>query len=226
MGKINKKIVEDEKITMEKYLQEIVDAYHNGADSNEEISLRRLADEFDITLMKARKLLITAGAYHSDLSDYINRLKEEGKSVEEIMQLTGLSRSSVHSYLPYTRAIYNSNETSAYAERCRLYRQRKNAVIELKQCISKKNQGLEDVVWKTIQLFSRYTFTTKKGVKFRYIINKGMVSVLGEDVDITRNTVNVAMNMVMEKGNLSKTEWGRLYGGAYLEVVFERIGMI
>ena len=36
-----------------------------------------------------------------------------------------------------------------------------NAVIELKQCISKKNQALEEVVWQTIQLFSRYTFTTK-----------------------------------------------------------------
>lgn len=226
MGKINKKIVEDEKITMKKYLQEIVEAYHSGADSNEEISLRRLADEFDITLMKARKLLITAGAYHSELSDYINRLKEEGKSIEEIMQLTGLSRSSVHSYLPYTRAIYNANEASAYAERCRLYRQRKNAVIELKQCILKKNQVLEDVVWQTIQLFSRYTFTTKKGVKFRYIINKGMVCVLGEDVDITRNTVNVAVNKVMEKEKLSETEWLRLYGGVYLEVIFERIGMI
>lgn len=226
MVKINKKITEDEKLAMEKYLQEIVDAYHSGAENNEEISLRRLADEFDITLMKARKLLITAGAYHSDLSDYINQLKEEGKSVEEIMQLTRLSRSSVHSYLPYTRAIYNANEASAYAERCRLYRQRKNTVIELKQCISKKNQALEEVVWQTIQLFSRYTFTTKKGVKFRYIINKGAVCVLGKDVDITRNTVNVAVNMVMEKGNLSEMEWLRLYGGAYLEVIFERIGMI
>ena len=192
MIKKNKKITEDEKIAMEKYLQEIVDAYHSGAENNEEISLRRLANEFDITLMKARKLLITAGAYHSDLSDYINQLKEEGKSVE----------------------------------RCRLYRQRKNAVIELKQCISKKNQALEEVVWQTIQLFSRYTFTTKKGVKFRYIINKGAVCVLGKDVDITRNTVNVAVNMVMEKGNLSEMEWLRLYGGAYLEVIFERIGMI
>lgn len=224
MVKINKKITEDEKLAMEKYLQEIVDAYHSGAENNEEISLRRLADEFDITLMKARKLLITAGAYHSDLSDYINQLKEEGKSVEEIMQLTRLSRSSVHSYLPYTRAIYNANEASAYAEGV-VYTDSGKAVIELKQCISKKNQALEEVVWQTIQLFSRYTFTTKKGVKFRYIINKGAVCVLGKDVDITRNTVNVAVNMVMEKGNLSEMEWLRLYGGAYLEVIFERIAL-
>ena len=43
-----------------------------------------------------------------------------------------------------TRTIYNANEASAYAERCRLYRQRKNAVVELKQCILSGNQGLED----------------------------------------------------------------------------------
>ena len=48
---------------------------------------------------------------------------------------------------------------------------------------------------------------------------------LGKDVDITRNTVNVAVNMVMEKGNLSEMEWLRLYGGAYLEVIFERIAL-
>ena len=71
---------------------------------------------------------------------------------------------------------------------------------------------MEEAVWKTIQLFSRYTFTTKKGEKFRYIINKGAVCVLGKDVDITRNTVNVAVSMVIDKGKLSETEWLRLYG--------------
>lgn len=103
-----------------------------------------------------------------------------------------------------TRTIYNANEASAYAERCRLYRQRKNAVVELKQYILSVNQGLEEAVWKTTQLFSRYTFTTKKGEKFRYTINKGAVCVLGKDVDITRNTVNVAVSMVIDKGKLSE----------------------
>lgn len=124
-----------------------------------------------------------------------------------------------------TRTIYNANEASAYAERCRLYRQRKNAVVELKQCILSGNQGLEEAVWKTIQLFSRYTFITKKGEKFRYIINKGAVCVLGKDVDITRNTVNVAVSMVIDKGKLSETEWLRLYGGIYLEAIFARMGI-
>lgn len=41
MVKINKKITEDEKLAMEKYLQEIVDAYHSGAENNEEISVEK-----------------------------------------------------------------------------------------------------------------------------------------------------------------------------------------
>lgn len=41
------------------------------------------------------------------------------------MKETGLSKSSVHSYLPYTKIIYNVDELSLYAERCRMYRKRK-----------------------------------------------------------------------------------------------------
>lgn len=46
---------------------------------------------------------------------------------------------------------------------------------------------------------------------------------LGKDVDITRNTVNVAVSMVIDKGKLSETEWLRLYGGIYLEAIFARM---
>ncbi len=38
-----------------------------------------------------------------------------------------MSRTSVHSYLPYTKMIYNADELSLYAERWRLYRERKRA---------------------------------------------------------------------------------------------------
>ena len=48
------------------------------------------------------------------------------KSISEIMQETGLSRSSVHSYLLYTKIIYNADELNLYAEMCRLYRKKKS----------------------------------------------------------------------------------------------------
>lgn len=51
------------------------------------------------------------------------------------MKETGLSRSSVHSYLPYTKVIYNAEELSLYAQRCRTYRKRKQAVKKLQSCM-------------------------------------------------------------------------------------------
>ena len=92
-----------------------------------------MADEFDITLMKARNLLITAGVYHTKISDEVDELRTEGKTIEEIMELTGLKRSSVYSYLPYTKSIYNLKELSLYAERCRLCRARKKAVESFRE---------------------------------------------------------------------------------------------
>ena len=40
--------------------------------------------------------------------DQINSLWEDNWSISDIMKETGLSRSSVHSYLPYTKVIYNA----------------------------------------------------------------------------------------------------------------------
>lgn len=55
--------------------------------------------------------------------------------ISDIMKETGLSRSSVHSYLPYTKVIYNAEELSLYARRCRTYRKRKLAVQKLQSCM-------------------------------------------------------------------------------------------
>ncbi|RHO44533.1 hypothetical protein DW141_14660 [Ruminococcus sp. AM12-48] len=39
----------------------------------------------------------------------INDLHQSGKKIPEIMKLTGLSRASVHSYLPYTKVVQVNN---------------------------------------------------------------------------------------------------------------------
>ena len=61
-------------------------------------------------LEKLRKLLITADVFTSDICTEINALHQSGKKILEIMKLTGLSRASVHSYLPYTKGLYNAAE--------------------------------------------------------------------------------------------------------------------
>lgn len=220
------KNVKNEENIMHQYLQMIVDAYQSGINNSERgLSLRQLSEEFDITLMKVRKLLITAGVYSSEISDSINQLKNGGKTIEEIMQITRLSRASVHSYLPYTKSIYNTKEISMYAERCRIYRERKNAVTNLKQYMNQKADEIENILWTTVLLFVKYTFITEKGVKFRYIENREKLFIIGTDTSITRNTVNAALDKVLEKGRLSETEWSRFYGGEYLEAIFKRLGI-
>ena len=97
---------------------------------------------YNCSLMKTRKILITAGVYHTEISEQINAMREQGMRIPEIMNATGLSKSSVHSYLPYTKMIYNVDELSLYAERCRMYRRRKQAVEQLQVC---KGASLECV---------------------------------------------------------------------------------
>ena len=72
--------------------------------------LNAVAAEFGITALKARKLLITAGVYSTALSRQIAELHAAGVEISRIMEATGLSRASVHSYLPYTKIPYKLDE--------------------------------------------------------------------------------------------------------------------
>ena len=101
-GRPRKKPVYNPELQFNNFLQELRDAYEEAD------SLRSLADELNISLLKLRKLLITADVFTSDICTEINDLYQSGKKIPEIMKLTGLSRASVHSYLPYTKGIYNA----------------------------------------------------------------------------------------------------------------------
>ena len=57
------------KECVQEYMKMITETYETERKSVKKRSLRMVADEFDITLMKARKILITTGAYHSDICD-------------------------------------------------------------------------------------------------------------------------------------------------------------
>ena len=110
MGRTKKKPGYDQNRIMEQFQNCIVEAYTSGVADGSGISLRQVSEEFGITLMKTRKILITAGVYHTENSDQINSMREQGMSIPEIMKATGLSKSSVHSYLPYTKMSYNVDE--------------------------------------------------------------------------------------------------------------------
>ena len=98
-GRPKKKPEYNPELQFNNFLQELRDVYEEAD------SLRSLADELNISLLKLRKLLITADIFTSDICTQINDLHQSGKKIPEIMKLTGLSRASVHSYLPYTKGI-------------------------------------------------------------------------------------------------------------------------
>lgn len=152
-GKSKKKPEYDQNRIMEQFQNCIVEAYTSGIADGTGISLRQVSEEFGITLMKTRKILITAGIYHTENSEQINSMRKQGMNIPEIMKATGLSKSSVHSYLPYTKMIYNVDELSLYAERCRMYRKRKQAIEQLQICKGASLECVEKYLWSTIEIF-------------------------------------------------------------------------
>ena len=160
-GRYQKKPEYNPEIQFNNFLQELSKAYE------ETDSLRALALELNISLLKLRKLLITADVFTSDICTEISDLYQSGKKIPEIMKLTGLSRASVHSYLPYTKGLYNAAELSLNAERCRAYRIRQEQVQLLQEMPSEEN------LWQAIIVFQNYPFKTATGLPFRYKLKVG-----------------------------------------------------
>ena len=160
-GRHQKKPEYNPEIQFNNFLKELSKAYE------ETDSLRALALELNISLLKLRKLLITADVFTSDICTEINDLYQYGKKIPEIMKLTGLSRASVHSYLPYTKGLYNAAELSLNAERCRAYRIRQEQVQLLQEMPSEEN------LWQAIIVFQNYPFKTATGLPFRYKLKVG-----------------------------------------------------
>ena len=69
------------------------------------MSLNALADEFSMSKIKLRKLLITSWAYETLTSRKVNELSNSGKTVKEIQTTTGLLAASVSGYLTYQNTI-------------------------------------------------------------------------------------------------------------------------
>ena len=92
--------------TMQELLTAVCDYYGDPVDDRQSedpdhVSLHDVAAEFNITVMKARKLLITAGLYSTSLSRRVQELHAQGLTVAQITEKTGLKRASINSYLVF-----------------------------------------------------------------------------------------------------------------------------
>lgn len=223
-----------EQVTQE-FMSAVADAFGSYDDRDDDTApgLNMVAAEFGITSLKARKLLITAGVYSTALSRQIAKLHSDGAKIEQIMKITGLSRASVHSYLPYTKIPYNLAELSANAERIRLFRERRTACTEFCSRIERTEMtkaGQEETLWDLLKFLQGCVFLTAKGLKFTYTIKGGEMFVNRKSKSITQATVFMAywkaVELMKENGSVNGPKQLGTFGASYLYPVFVRIGVI
>ena len=81
--------------TMQELLNAVCDFYGEPVDDRKEedpdhVSLHDVADRFNITVMKARKLLITGGLYSTSLSRKVQEFHAQGLTVAQITEESAL----------------------------------------------------------------------------------------------------------------------------------------
>ena len=222
MGRPPKKEYDSEE-ELNNLLHDVVAVY------DQEKNIKAVALEMKLSEVKVKKLLITARRLVYPQTEEIQELMSAGKSIAEVMELTGLSRASINGYLPYSKVPYQQEEISANADRCELYRRRKEAVV-----------GIVDInsLWNAILLFQSYPFKTATGLPFQYEIKKGRngeytkelwIDRRGESKSLTMSTVERAYKKAVEmKGTvvMRPKALGDLRGISYIYPIFYRFALI
>ncbi|MCD8366927.1 MAG: hypothetical protein LUC48_02740 [Clostridiales bacterium] len=213
----------------------VADAYQNPvegeADEAGHPSLNRLAEEFRITPLKARKLLVTAGVYETEKSRTVNALHQSGKTVPEIQALTGLSQPSVSGYLPYTRQPCRITEAVLQSPGLERYRARLAAETRLRQALAQgEEQAVRAALWDALVQFAGYPFRTAKGLRFSYTVKGGELFFTRKEKSVTSATVYIALDnaLALQRQGLPVTGPKKLncFGASYLYPVLIRVGVI
>lgn len=138
-------------------------------------SLRLVAEELGTTILRTRKLLITAEFYSTEMSRAVREMAEAGRTEQDIMEATGLKKASVNSYLPYKHMAFNLDETTVNADRHRVFRKRVKAVEELQRRFDFPDEM--EKLWLAIIAFEGYPFMTagrgsREGIQFKYSVSR------------------------------------------------------
>lgn len=190
-------------------------------------SIRDVANAMNTTSLRVRKMLITAGVYSTKLSRKVQSLYEEGYSIQQIMDETGLKKSSVHGYLPYIKGNYNLPEATLDAEYSRVYRKRISVCERLRQKID--SSEAEEYLWDAIVAYADYPFETEKGLSVKYTVKGGEIFFNRKEKSVTRASVVKAFyrarQLQHEKGFVNGPKELGTFGASYIYPVFLRIGV-
>lgn len=230
--KKNKETNTDDLISQ--LIEAVTDTYlnppENTADEKGHMYLYLLAEEFSMTPIKVRKLLISSGVYQTDISKKINELYKSGKTIKEIQEIVGLSAASVSGYLPYQKTVYNLEVSTDVANRLRKYRNRKTMVDKLAAEVEVGAEQTKDLLWATLIAFEDYPFKTAKGLRFYYTVKGNELFISRKEKSVTRASVNMAFETAVklqrEGSEITGPKMLGCFGASYLYPIFIRIGVI
>lgn len=236
---------------MEELVSAIAQSYGSYDDRKEDVhdpSLNALAEEYDLNVLKVRKILITAEAYSTAKSRRIALLASRGLSVKEIAEKVGLSKASVNSYLPYENTAYKLPETSVEADRAKAYRIRNTAVKTLCRHITaywdkeqKHIQTEKEMLWRCVLAFEGYRFKTAKSLPFTYSVKENKAGDKSGELlfsrkakGVTRATVELAYDRVVDERSIQNDflpiintpKKLNVFGESYLYVMFIRFELV
>ena len=231
--KKNRETNTDDLITQ--LIEAVTDTYlnppENTADENGRMYLNLLAEEFSMTPIKVRKLLISSGVYQTPISQRINELYQNRKTIKEIQHITGLSAASVSGYLPYQKTIYNLEDSTDIAKRLRKYRNRKAMVDKLSEALCGVDiEQTKAILWDTLVAFEDYPFNTAKGLRYYYTVKGNELFISRKEKSVTRASVNMAFETAVrlqrEGSEITGPKMLGCFGASYLYPIFIRIGVI
>lgn len=233
MSRPHKKPNYDAEKIMKSLMLAVAESYEESGE------LRITAEEFELSTIKIRKLLITAQEtgliseiYTNENYEEVYKLYSEGNSLERIQEITGLSKSSVNGYLPYSKFPYNPDELSTNAERTALYRKRKEIVGELATTES------EEKLWDAITAFQKYPFHTSTGLAFSYSVKIGRDGLYNRELIVDRRAESKSLawssirmafdNALKLKGEVvvRPKMLGDIRGISYIYPMLYRFGLI
>ncbi len=251
---MSKKKITDPERSMEELLQKAVELAESPFTPDRKAdmpSLRSVAEELGTTVIRTRKLLITAGYFTSPTAASVQQLKSEGKTIEEIGAALHLKPAAVYGYLPYEHRPYNLPETTSNADRHKRYR----ATKKLKMAVDTDNaEKISAALWRCVIVFEGYPFSTsgrgsRSGVEYTYQVsrrgsaggrhyagdsvqgygNELWVVIDGEKKEkgIRRSRVELGfqkyLELVKTEGAVSGPKKLGVFGASYLLPLFQRI---
>lgn len=251
---MSKKKITDPEGSMEELITRAVEAAQAPFTPNRSSdlpSLRSVAEKLGTTVIRTRKLLITANYFTSPSATTVQKLKSEGKTIEEIGAALRLKPATVYGYLPYENLAYNLPQTTSNADRHKRYR----ATKKLKMAVDTDNaEKISAALWRCVIVFEGYIFSTsgrgsRSGVEYTYQVsrrgsaggrhyagdsvqgygNELWVVIDGEkkEKSIRRSTVELGFQKYLEllktEGAVSGPKKLGVFGASYLLPLFQRI---